>query len=220
MRAAIHGTFQVQGDRTMKTTRILQLFSLAALCLLLTSCFDSKTPLSDPEKSKGDERLAGVWRGEGEKGEVSYYHVGRVGDEFPESVMRVVGITHTKDGKIGAGDEFLIFPTTIGDKSYLNVTDGQDKHIKLVEEKGWTSETVSGYWILRYRVVDDVLTIQGIDDAAQKRAIESGKIKGEIKKGRFTEVFFTDTSENLVNFVAKAGDDLFSKDVLRLERVK
>jgi len=43
----------------MPTTRILQLLPLAAMCLLYTSCFDSKVPLSDPGKSKADERLTG-----------------------------------------------------------------------------------------------------------------------------------------------------------------
>jgi hypothetical protein len=33
-------------------------------------------------------------------------------------------------------------------------------------------------------------------------------------------VLFTDTTENLAKFVAEAGDGLFSKDALRLERVK
>ena len=36
----------------MRTKRFLQLLSLASLCLLLTSCIDSKVPLSDPDKSK------------------------------------------------------------------------------------------------------------------------------------------------------------------------
>ena len=30
-----------------------------------------------------------------------------------------------------------------------------------------------------------------------------------------TQIYFTDTTENLVKFVAEAGDDLFSKDVVR-----
>jgi len=46
----------------MTTNRILQLLPMAAMCLLFTSCFDSKVPLSDPAKSKADERLVGVWR--------------------------------------------------------------------------------------------------------------------------------------------------------------
>jgi hypothetical protein len=50
------------GDQAMTTNRILQLLPMAAMCLLFTSCFDSKVPLSDPAKSKADERLVGVWR--------------------------------------------------------------------------------------------------------------------------------------------------------------
>jgi hypothetical protein len=36
----------------MQTTRFCTLPSLVAVCLLLTSCFDSKVPLSDPDDSK------------------------------------------------------------------------------------------------------------------------------------------------------------------------
>ena len=67
-----------------------------------------------------------------------------------------------------------------------------------------------------------MLTIQLIDQEAKKRAVEAGKIKGMSEKDRDgnTRVHFTDTTENLAKFVAEAGDDLFSKDMLRLERVK
>lgn len=206
----------------MKTNRVCFLISLAVLCLLLTSCFDSTVPLSEPDKSEVDERLAGVWRVEGKKGEVNYYHIGRFGDSLPESVMRVVGVTHTKDGKIRSAGELLIFPTTIEGKSFLNVTGGQDQRIKLVAEQGWTPETVATYLIFRYQVTGDSLTVQGIDRAAKQRAIEGGKIKGVIEKRDhgFTKVVFTDTTENLARFVAENSDDLFSKEVVRLERVK
>jgi hypothetical protein len=91
-----------------------------------------------------------------------------------------------------------------------------------VEEKGWTVETVNTYLLYRYQVTADVLTLQGIDGEAKKRAIEAGKIKGVIEKDPQgnTKVYFADTTENLVKFVVEAGDDLFTKDVVRLERVK
>ena len=67
-----------------------------------------------------------------------------------------------------------------------------------------------------------VLTLQLIDQEAKKRAVEAGKIKGMTEKDKDgnPRVHFTDTTENLAKFVAEAGDGLFSKDVLRLERVK
>jgi hypothetical protein len=113
---------------------------VAARSLVLTSCFDTKHPLSDPQKSKPDERLTGLWWFRGDNGEMNYYHIGHTGATIP--------------------------------------------------------------WM---------------DSDAKKRAVEAGKIKGVIEKD---QGHFTDTSENLAKFVAEAGDTLFSKDVLRLERVK
>jgi hypothetical protein len=206
----------------MATKRILQLLSMAATCLVFTSCFDSKVPLSDPGKSKADQRLAGVWRLGNDDGTVTFYHFGRVGDRLPASVMRVVGIQHKWGGTMTQLDELLLFPTTIGDKTYLNVSDGKDAQVKLLEDKGWTAETVNAYLILRYQVTGDRLTIQWIDGDAKKRAVEAGKIKGKIEKDQDgnARAMFTDTTENLAKFVAEAGDDLFSRDVLKLQRVK
>jgi hypothetical protein len=208
----------------MKTARIPGLLSLAALCLLLTSCFDSKVPLSDPGDSKPDQRLADVWRLRNDDGSVTYYHIGHPGDSLPQSVMRVIGIQHTTDGEIKLEGQLLIFPTTIGEKAYLNVADGEDKQIKLVEEKGWTPETVSSYWIFMYEITGDTLKIWTMDREAKETAIKSGKVKGKIEEDKekfaVTTVIFTDTTENLAKFVAEAGDDLFSKDAVRLERVK
>jgi hypothetical protein len=194
---------------------------MVAFCLLFTACTDSKTPLSDPHKSKADERLTGVWRFRGDGGEMNYYHFGRVGEKLPAAVMRVASIQHMPDGKMEQSD-LLIFPSTIGGKTYLNASDGTDNQLKLLEEKGWTPATVNAYLILRYQVAGDKLTIQWIDGEAKKRAVEGGKIKGVIEKDRDgnTRVQFTDTTENLAKFVAEAGDDLFAKDMLRLERVK
>ena len=106
----------------MKTKHFLQLLSMAAFCLLFTSCFDSKVPLSDPTESKADQRLIGVWRLRSNDGAVSYHHFGRVRGKLPASVMRMTWISHKTDGTIEQ-DEFLVFPTTIGDKTYLSVTE-------------------------------------------------------------------------------------------------
>lgn len=206
----------------MATKRILQLLPMAATCLLFTSCFDSKVPLSDPGKSKTDQRLAGVWRLGNDDGSVTFYHFGRVGDKLPASVMRVVGIQHKWGGTMTQLDELLVFPTTIGDKTYLNVTDGNDEQMKVLAEKGWTAETVNDYSIFRYQIMADTLTVQWMDGDGKKRAVEAGKIKGKIEKDQDgnARTHFTDTTENLAKFVAEADDDLFSRDVLKLQRVK
>ena len=206
----------------MKTTRICGLLSLAALCLLLTSCFDSNVPLSDPGKSKPDERLAGNWQLRNDDGSVNNYGFSLAGEKLPASVMRVVGSSHRADGTTVQFEPLLLFPTTIGETTYLNVCDGKEPQVKLLEEKGWTAETVADYSIFRYQVAGDTLTVQWMDGDAKKRAIEAGKIKGKIEKDQDgnDRAHFTDTIENLAKFVAEAGEDLFSKDAVRMERVK
>ena len=206
----------------MTTNRLLRLVPMAAACLLFTSCIDSSVPLSDPNTSKADERLAGNWRQRGESGHVNDYRIAPARGKFPASVMRVAGSSRKPDGTTEQLASLLLFPTTIGDKTYLNISDGKEPQVKLLEEKGWTPETVNTYWIYRYQITGDVLTMQGVRVDAKNQAIKAGKIKGVIEKDQQgnTQIYFTDTTENLVKFVVEAGDDLFRKDVVRLERVK
>ena len=105
--------------------------------LLLLGCDDSKNPLSDVEKSKTDPRLSGVWRLQEANGDVTYYHIGAAGNKLPNGVMRVFGISHTKSGVALVESQVLMYSTTIGTDTYLNVTDGSDRQIKLLQEKGW-----------------------------------------------------------------------------------
>ena len=62
-----------------------------------------------------------------------------------------------------------------------------------------------------------------MDTNVKERAIKSGKIKGLVEENKntwITAVRFTDTPENLARFVAAAGDSLFVKEPLRLEKVE
>ena len=94
------------------------------LCLLLTGCGDSKNPLSDPTTSKADKRLLGVWTLVGNNGQVTNFHVEPAGKMFPAAMMRTTFVQHEK-GKPESSGEFLVFPTALGGKTYLNVIDGK-----------------------------------------------------------------------------------------------
>ena len=202
----------------MKTRAFLLPITMAVAAVLLTSCDDSKNSLSDPQKSKADRRLAGVWRHQDQHGNVTYYHIGAVGDKLPESVMGVVTVTHCQDGTIQRPGELLIFPTSIGDNGYLNVTGGKEEHFKKIAEKGWGS--VGGYFLLKYQVEGDTLLAWPMDRNAKEQAIRTGKIAGVIDKEALgKKIKFTATTEDLARFVATAGDTLFSTKVIRLERV-
>jgi len=186
--------------------------------LLLAGCDGSKTPVSNPEDAKPDARLAGVWRFRGEDGQVSYHHIGQASEKLPAATLRVVSITH-KEGRVEPPSEALMFPTSLGGNTYLNVIRGKEEQAKALEEKGW--KAVDSYFICKYQVDGDKLLIWFMDRDAKKRAIETGRIKGVIEKRKFaTTVKFTDTTENLARFVAQESDSLFSKEPIRLERVK
>ena len=185
-----------------------------AACLVASGC-DSKNPLSDPLTSKADERLPGVWLNRGGDGDV-YYHVGHAGDKFPACMMRVVGIKHSK-GNVEPAGEFLIFPTVLGDKNYLNVVIGRDdKLVKSLDEKGWKAADVDNYTLYRYKFDGDKLVVYGIDAEAKTKAIKSGKVTGTVENN---SAKFTDTTENVARLVMEAGDSLWTKEPGQLERM-
>jgi hypothetical protein len=184
--------------------------------LFLTGCVDSKNPLSDPAASKPDAWLIGVWRSEGENGDITYCHIGRAGENLPDSLMWAVRVTH-KDGKVLPRQESLIFPTVLGNKTYLNVVAVSAKKLKRLDEEGWKRQTLGTYLLLRYQVQGDKLLVWLIDDDAKKRAIEEGKIKSVSEDEK--PATFTATTENLARFIAEAADSMFSTKPLQCEKV-
>lgn len=187
-----------------------------ALMFFLAGCDDSKNPLSNPKTAKPDDRLIGLWRGQGDKNGATYYHVGRAGEPFPASMLRIVEVT-TDQGKVEPPEEYLAFPAVVEGKSYLNVV-VDAKQVKLLDQKGWNPDLVEAYTLLKYEVNGDRCVVWLIDSDAEERAIRSGKIKGEFKQNL---PMFTDTSENVARFVAEAGDGLFNlAEPARFERLK
>ena len=188
-----------------------------AVCLLASGCDDLKKPLSDPQTSKADERLLGLWR-ERSDDDATYYHVGHAGEGFPSSVLRIVAIKHGK-GTVMAPEEYLAFSTVIGNKTYLNVVlDGEKKLVKRMDEKGWKAAEVDCFTFFKYQFDGDNLIVYLIDEDAKVKAIQGGKVKG-VEKLKWAAQF-TDTTENVVRFITKAGDSLWNtKEPGRSERV-
>ena len=186
-------------------------------CLLITGCGDSTVPLSDASKASPDKRLIGLWQHRHQNG-VTYYHVGRLGGKAPEGVMRVVIVSHPNSCELQEPHQLLAFRSDVGGHSYLNIASVTPEQLASILKEGWRAGLLDSYFLLRYRVDGDALLVWTMNNKAKRKAIEGGKIKGEIKDTTFIE--FTDTTENLAQFVAATGDELFSKDVVRLERVK
>jgi hypothetical protein len=188
-----------------------------AVCLFATGCDDSKNPLSDPNTSKADERLVGVWRNRSDDGE-AYYHIGHAGEKFPANMLRIIEIKHSK-GTVEPPEEYLVFPSAIGDKTYLNaVLDGDKKLVKRLDEKGWKAVEVDNYTFLKYQCDGDKLVVYLIDESAKQEAIKGGKIKGTVDNN---SAKFTDTTKNVARFASEAGDGLWNtQDPCRFERVE
>ncbi|MGA2068879.1 MAG: hypothetical protein ABSG86_28190 [Thermoguttaceae bacterium] len=213
----------------MNARRLAFLLFVVAGCLLGTGCDDSKSPLSDPGQSKPDPRLAGVWRWKHDADDVLYYHVAQAGGKLPASVMWVVlndSATEPKQDALGGWpDVTVLFPTVQGKTAYLNFGESwttAGHPIDELKKNGWKAGAVESYSIFKYRIEGDTALVWGMDEHAIRRAIEAGKIKGETEKSDAGDgsVRFTDTTENVARFVAAAGDGLFEKQPLRLERVK
>jgi hypothetical protein len=187
------------------------------VCLLGPGCNDSKHPLSDPRTAKPDNRLIGIWRERGGGVEMTDYYVGHAGKNFPDSVMRIVLVTHGQ-GKVEPPEEYLAFSTLLGGKTYLNmVLDGDKRLVKLLDDKGWKAEVVDCYTLMKYQLDGDKLVLWMLDEDAKERAIKSGKVKGVVQRSIGT---FTDTTENVARFVAEAGDSLLNtKEPGRFERI-
>lgn len=209
----------------MKTFRLLSAVVFAGVCLMMASCIDSKNPVSDPKEAKVDQKLLGVWRNTGKNGNVYYYHVGQAGDKLPGGVLRAVFVTHIKNGQVLRPGVFRLFTSEIGNSKFLNIPILDQNDLVRFDQAGWDAKLVKGYSIAKYELKDDSLTLWHMNRDAKAKAIQMKIIKGEIKKSTGTgpdSVYFTDTSENLAQFLADPENiNLFdAKDSIRYERVK
>jgi len=187
--------------------------------LLIAGCDDSTVPLSDPSKASLDKQVIGLWKHDHQNG-VTYYHVGRLGDNAPDGVMRVVIVSHPNGGDLQQPNQLLAFRSDIDGKSYLNIAGVTQEQLESIRENGWQANMLDSYILLKYRVENDALLLWAMDKEAKKKAIQDGKIKGEIKEKFGGSVRFTDTTEDLAEFVAAAGDGLFVDKPTQLEQVR
>lgn len=169
--------------------------------LMMTSCIDSEKPLSDPEQAKPAKELLGLWRERQEDGSTRYYHVGLADDMnmFPGRLMQMAIVDHHKDGTIEADpNAFFLFPTTLGDRHFLNITVLEPDQLKEVKKSGWKPEMFKGYWIYEYKLDGDKVKLLMMDPEQKKSLIESKKLKGIIKTD---QISFQVSTEDLVKLI-------------------
>lgn len=198
--------------------------------MLLSACFcplTSVNPLSDPKHPTYDERIEGAWQLISEDDDLVFIHFGK----GEKKKTKMISIEHKSNGKIDVLT-FSVFPTMIGDQSYLNF------NIKeLFKEFG---EELSGYTFMKYQFTgNDMLALFQIDEKPIIEAIKSGKLKGEITYKQTAEkqdkenkvlqqrtnksikcVKIMDSSNNLIQYFQTVDSKkLFPKPIL-LKRIE
>ena len=115
-------------------------------------------------------------------------------DEGPNQTMRVS--TFGEGVTPGKSDfDFTMFTTRLGSYDYMNLKFGGPRG--------------EGYFIVRYSITGDKLAVSLFAGDKIKRAIDQGKLKGEIKGDMLTSLEITDSSENISTFIRRSSDDLF-----------
>lgn len=193
---------------------------LAVASLLLAGCLpESKNPLSTPTTSRIDSRIGGVYvqQKEGRKEDSAFWHFHYRGaspgkNQQPRTTTKIeiVGVSHQSEGGLD-GARYYAFATRLGGHDYLS----------FVEEKNGSAKE-GNYSFARYEVNwRGDLRLWLLDEDALAAAIKSGRLRGQVRTGKFTkDVLLTDTTVNLSAFVAASDPaTLFRKTPLVLRRL-
>jgi hypothetical protein len=192
--------------------------------LTLSSCLESKYPLTPVKEAKLDERLIGVWtsvRTENDRGGAGtvYLHIGaeektpisRVRDKPEPGLMRFVCVDHGFDKRrsvLGTPASCRFFVSKINDEDYANLLGPTEP-----KESGEPPEKPY-YFFMKYKVEGDQLTLWAPDPELLEKAVKNGDLAGTVvRKGRLKleEVELTATSEQLTAFLkTEAGKKVFA----------
>ena len=187
---------------------------LCCTCLaILASCVESEHPLSDPMTSKQDPRLYGVWRKAKEDDTVEYVHIGREAYEplDPNRGQPEPGLMRYWTVKQSDKTHHVENPT--GTRFFCTKIAGQD-FASWVAEPNPAQHKPRTFFLLKYHVDENQLFVWLQDPEATARAIEAGKLKGVVKRkqrkatteaAQFDELRITDSTEELIRFLADGG---------------
>lgn len=190
----------------------LRLICACGLMLACGACVESEQPLSDAAQAEQDPRLYGLWLDTNNTGSTAYILIGDEGSEPLEpgradverGLMRYWSISQNSETKQldePAGTRF--FCTQIGDENFATwvtpVEEGQNKR--------------PTYFFVKYQVDDQQLTIWIQDPESTAQAIDSGKLRGIVKRRdkpgasqpEIETLKITDSSENIRKFLAEGG---------------
>jgi hypothetical protein len=177
---------------------------------MLASCIPAKEPLSDATKAEADRDLIGTWVRE-EDGQTRYTMIGRLpaaADEanhtVPRGLMTYEQVNISKDGTLTRQGGGVFFVTRIKGETYANIF--EEKVVQEALMKGsWSYPADTAFWLLRYRLDKNTLSLALPDKDRAKAAIDKGAIKGTVNKMGGDENVELAGGAGLADFLAKEG---------------
>jgi hypothetical protein len=184
---------------------------VASVCAVLTSCIPAKEPLSDALKSEPDKDLIGTWVREDDEG-TRVMMIGRhelLSDEadkpVPRGLMAFERTILRKDGRLSRDLSGVFFVSRIKGENYAN-TFGDNVVQEAQKQGSWGYPADMAFWLVRYTLEKNTLTIFYPEKDKVKTAISKGAIKGAIKGGEVE----MDGGTALADYLAKeSGKSLF-----------
>lgn len=205
------------------------LFLSVTALVTLSGCSiaTSEHPLSPPTKAAIDKRIAGVWRlTDGPDNTVTYVHVGKAGDDFPDGVMRLLIVSQPTDNETPMQfHETLGFLTKTKDSVFLNWTAPKETDGASEETHGarrqWNPEKMEPYVILKVHFQGKEVLISKMNEEFVERAIREKRVGGAVtERGLGKDVSLSASTQNLFKFVSLNAGRLFEKPAWRFVRVK
>ncbi len=179
---------------------------LCCLSMLLSGCYESKNPLSDPNVNETDPSLVGVWTVStgGNKG-VYTISMPSSDENLPKGVMKC----QTQRG--GKTTYVLLIPTKIGDDRFLSVPQRDDYTATITS---WKSDAVVSYSLFKYKVAGNKIKFYQRNEATTNQrmfsAIKNGDLRGTTKDIPRSG-FMTEPTESLRNYVEDNEAWLFTE---------
>jgi hypothetical protein len=190
---------------------------LLTLLLAAAGCVPVTEPLSDPTKAEPDKQLLGKWH-RNSKDNVVEIDIPAVKGN-PKGLMRSV-----QDGRPDDMDTaYWFFTTTIGKNTYATIfidLGDQFKYADFRKEgafEKWNKEPNRRYFIYRFTLDGDKLTVDYGDDDEVKKLMRTEKIGNEA-----TDPYFNTPPGWMAKYLAKNGPKTLynGKDGEELERLK
>ena len=157
---------------------VLQFVPLCLIAILLSGCVPVREPLSDPDKAEPDKRLLGKWQRSDESQRCEIDSPAVKGN--PKGLMRTVYDGQADDPK----KAFWFFTTTIGKHTYATIycEPGDKGGFADFRKEGafqeWNKGDDRRYFIFRYVLDGDKLTVDGGDKEAMKKLMQAERIEG------------------------------------------